>query len=83
MLPPETFLQVDDGHKNGFSNTYYCNIWATEIPNIVKEIALHLAKDIIWCGFTANFTSGLFFLEEQCVAWLSNAPELQLTMNPR
>lgn len=36
-------------------NTCYCNIKATEIPNICQEIPLRWPEYIIWCSFNAIF----------------------------
>ena len=56
-------LSGDEAHfyLNGTVNTRNYRIRDDRLPNVVKEILLHLPKVTIWCGFTAEIVIGSFF----------------------
>ncbi|GFT00701.1 disintegrin and metalloproteinase domain-containing protein 28 [Trichonephila clavipes] len=63
---PWKILWLDEAHFHltGYVNTQNCRIWETE--NALEDLPVphNLAKDTVWCGFTASLIIQPYFFEE-------------------
>ncbi|GBN46715.1 hypothetical protein AVEN_149538-1 [Araneus ventricosus] len=59
---PWNILWSDEVHfcLIGHVNTHNCRIWAAENPHAIQE---HPDRVTVWCGFTATFIIGPYFLK--------------------
>ncbi|GFX94717.1 transposable element tc3 transposase [Trichonephila clavipes] len=63
---PWNILWTDEAHfhLDGSVNTHNCRIWETDNPHSTLRVPLHSPKVTVWCGFSASFIHGPYFLEE-------------------
>ncbi|GFT26553.1 uncharacterized protein TNCV_3603971 [Trichonephila clavipes] len=63
---PWNILWTDEAHfhLDGSVNTHNCRIWETDNPHSTLRVPLHSPKVTVWCGFSASFILGPYFLEE-------------------
>ncbi|GFV27253.1 uncharacterized protein TNCV_3459481 [Trichonephila clavipes] len=63
---PWNILWTDEAHfpVDGSANTHSCRIWETDNPHSTLQVPLYSPKVTVWCGFSASFILGPYFVEE-------------------